>query len=392
MWEHLREVFRNWQRKPFQSSLAIIGILFGMAGVLILSSMGAGVHQSIDKQVQAIGPGLMNIQSVPPLQGAPVPLTLSDAKAVTLALKGKAILSPITQMIATINGQKGSATGNVLGVNAEFPMIESISLSSGRFLTPLDDERMNQVAVIGNTLAGELFAHGHAVGKIVEFNQSVYNVIGVFSLSNGVAVSGSNNLVLIPDQTFAAQLSINNQISELLIKASNPSRVPRLKDTILTALVRDHGWHIPLSSFLVGTQNGILSASASLNNLFSMFVQGAVWISFIVGGIGIMNVMLMAITDRRREIGIFLAFGARPRFIIVQFLLESTLISLVGTLGGMVTGTLIGLVLMTHGVPFTLKVETFAQDIGIGILLGIIFGLYPSVRASLMTPSSAIRE
>ena len=392
MWEQLLEVFHNLQRKPFQSTLAIIGILCGMAGVLILSSMGAGVHQSIDSQVQSIGPGMMNVVAVPPAHGTPIALTRQDARDIRSALAGQAILTPLSQTLAAIEGKNGSVPAYVLGVNALFPQIETIQVSSGRFFTALDDERMNQVAVLGDTLAHQLFPHGRAVGKTVDLGGSVYTVMGVFTLSNGVAVSGPNNLVLIPDRTYSSQWTVNHQIGAILIKAFNPGLVPQLKEDILTALLRNHGWHTPLASFQVGTQNGILAASQSLKNLFTMFVQGAVWISFIVGGIGIMNVMLMAITDRRREIGLFLAFGARPRYIIVQFLLESTLISLLGTIGGLIAGTLVGLLLTTQGVPFALRFVAFVEDMGIGILLGVLFGLYPSVRAALMTPHAAIQE
>lgn len=391
LWEMLREVGRNLQRRPFQSGLAILGVLAGMAGVLTLSSMSAGLHQSINRQVAAIGPGMMSVSSIPRTkQRISEPLTEQDANVVAAALGATAEVTPVVQTVATVSSPSASASGYLAGVNDEYPGIESISVGPGRFFSPVAALQGESVCVLGQTIAQQLFGSKDPVGKQIVAQGTLLTVVGVFRFSNGVAAGGANNAILVPITTYLEQLTSSNQLSAILLKANNPGAVPAIKDEVLSVLARDHNWRVPISSFQVYTQSGILQASRSLEQLFSQFVRGAVWIAFLVGGIGIVNVMLMAVMDRRREIGLFLAFGAHPATVLAQFLTESVVVSLIGTIGGLLFGTLVGVLLLENGMPVYFTAGVYLQDLVLGVVLGLVFGVYPSWHASRVTPIRAI--
>ncbi|WP_067625632.1 ABC transporter permease [Alicyclobacillus acidiphilus] len=394
MRETFVEVFRNVTRRPFQSVLAVIGIFFGMGGILVLSSMGAGVRQSIDMQVAAIGPGMMSVQAAPTTQNNPTPVVINetDAQAVAKALGGQAIVSPLGESIASIEGPKGSVSGYAIGTDTNFPQIESITTPKGHFFTPVDNAENRTVCVINPYLAHQIFGSDNPIGKQIMVNNTSLTVVGTFDFSNSVSVSGSTGEVLLPISTYLSDMTSTDAIAGILLKANQVSEVPVIKNDVLTQLIRDHQWTTPVSDYQVATQSGIVSSSNSLKHLFNMFVRGAIFVAFIVGGIGIMNVMLMAVSDRRKEIGIYLSFGATRISIIGQFLLESSVLTLMGTLLGIVSGTLLGMLLLTENIPMNFTVWTYLEDIGIGTCLGIVFGLYPSIRASRMTPMQAIRE
>lgn len=393
LWDMLREVGRNLQRRPFQSVLAILGVLTGMAGVLVLSSMSAGLHRSIDRQVAAIGPGMMSVLSVPRTGTfVSAPLTEEDANAVAAALQGMAEVTPLAQMVTTVSGPAGSASGYLSGVNEEYPSIEPVDVGPGRFFSPMADLRGDAVCVVGQTIAQQLFGPESPVGKQIIAQGTLLTVVGVFRFSNGAAAAGSNNVILIPINAYLQRMTSADQLAAILLKAGNANDVQRIKNEMLAVLARDHNWRVPLSSFRVYTQNGILQASHSLEQLFSQFVRGAVWIAFLVGGIGIVNVMLMAVRDRRQEIGLFLAFGAHPATVLYQFLTESMVVSLFGTVGGLLCGTLVSVLLLQNGMPVYFTIGVYLQDLILGLILGLVFGIYPSWHASRVTPVMAIRQ
>ena len=393
MWDSLIEVGRNLQRRPFQSLLSVLGILAGMAGVLVLGAMSAGIHHALDTQVAAIGPGMMSVAIAPSSSNpADVPMTMQDATAVSRAVSGKALETPVAEEVVNISGSAGTASGYLVGVNGAFPSIDAIAVKPGRFFSPVAALRGGGEAVLGQGLVRQLFGRKNPVGRQIAVQGNILTVAGVFQYSNAASTSASTDIVLVPIATYMTQFAANSQVSTLLLRAYNPGDVDQVKELVLGALERDHGWRLPVSSLQVATQSGILKASQSLEGLFSMFVTGAIYIAFVVGGIGIVNVMLMAVADRRREIGLFLAFGARPQAVLLQFMLEAVIVSLLGTVGGLLAGTFGGLLLMQHGVAVDFMPATYLQDLGIGILLGVLFGFYPSLRASRVTPIRAIHE
>jgi putative ABC transport system permease protein len=387
----LRETLRNLLRKPLQSFLAVLGILFGIAGELIISFMGTGIHQSIDQQVMNIGPGMMNVVSNTAIHSSPVPLQENDATALETSLQGQAIVSPIDETQTAIGGEKGTITAYVVGTNTNFWAIEPITIDKGMVFTPMDNRIGNHVCIIGNTLSQQLF-NGHPINQEIVLGNSVDRVIGVFSFANSAALNGPNDLVILPIKSYMLQMGSNENIDSILLKANNPYQVTNIKNEIFTTLVRDNGWGVPTSSFQVNTQNGILTSSQSLNGLFSMFVQGVTIVAFLVGGIGIMNVMLMVVNDRKKEIGLHLAFGAKPINIFAQLLFEAVMISLIGTMGGVLFGTLTGFIMLVNGIPQAFTPVNFVQALTLGPVLGVLFGSYPSLFAAKIIPIRAIKE
>ncbi len=387
----LKETFRNLMRKPLQSLLAVLGILFGIAGELVISFMGSGIHQSITQQVINIGPGLMSVASTATINKTPIPLMASDATALKVTLKGQALVAPIDETQMKIEGNKGTMNASVIGTSAEFWGIEPITINQGYVFNSMNTKMESHDCIIGNSLSQQLF-HGSPLDREIVIGNSIDRVIGLFSFKNSAVLNGPNDLVILPIQTYFVQIGGNEYLNSILLKANNPYQVMNIKNVILTTLVRDHHWSVPLSSFQVYTQNGILQSSQSLNDLFGFFVRGAIIISFIVGGIGIMNVMLMVVNDRKKEIGLHLAFGARPIQVFAQLLFEAVTISLFGTISGVLFGTLTGLIMLMNGIPQEFTPLNYLQSVSLGIVLGVLFGIYPSLFAAKTVPIRAIKE
>ncbi|WP_232302400.1 ABC transporter permease [Alicyclobacillus hesperidum] len=389
MRETLIEVLRNLKRCPLESVLAVVGICFGVGGIFLLSSISAGVRQSIDSEVAAIGPGIMSVQASVATQNL---IRESDVQAIAKTLGSQAVVSPVVESSVTMHGRNGDLSGYAIGVDSEFPGIESLTLLKGHFFTAIDNAESRSVCLINTYLVNQLFGGENPVGKQVLVNNIPLTIEGTFEFSNNVSAAANIGEVLLPISTYLNNFTSEDSITEILLKANRVQDIRLIENEVLTQLLRDHQWTIPLSDYSVFTQDNLISSSNSLKHLFSIFVWVADFVSFVVGGIGIMNVMLMAVSDRHKEIGIYLAFGATRRFIIQHFLLESSMLSLVGTVFGILLGTMTGMLLMMKGIPISFNVWVYTEDIAVGVLIGTLFGLYPSLRAATMTPGVALRH
>jgi putative ABC transport system permease protein len=391
--DSLRESLRNLIRRPLQSTLAILGIFVGVAGSLVLSSVGQGVTVSVNQQITAIGPGLMTIVPTPSSNGQPtVQLSLNDANSISSAEIDDGVLSPLAQSIESVVHGSQVATAPIEGVDANFTEITPITLNSGRFFNALEQAHHSQVAILSKSLAGFLFPHGSAIGQTVMISGDLYTIIGVGQLDSGGQTGGSSNLIFMPVGTVLDNMRGTNIIDALLIKVDNPALVNNVSNQVLTTLLQDHHWSIKPSQLTVYKQNSILTSANNLTGLIRLFVRGAMLIALVLGGLGITNVMLMAAMERRHEVGVYFAFGARRGFVQLQFLLEAVWISLFGVVGGLIGGTLAGLVIAPVAkLPWAFSVTPYLESVIGGLFLGILFGVYPSFRASRIHPAEAIR-
>ena len=390
-----RESMRNLRRRPLQSLLAILGILLGISGSLLLDSVGKGVSESVEKQINSIGPGVMSVIPKPTVNPGEKsePLRMSDFRALKENKLDGSSLSPIIQSTENVIADTKDSFSLMVGADYMFPDIQPVTLASGRFFTSLEVENHKNVVVLGESLAKRLFDTGASIGKSVIVRNNIYEVIGIVKLDQGTQAGDTNNLFYVPYTTVLQQLTGTDEISGLLIKVSNPVLVPQVEAEILNVLQRQHSWSLPNDAFTVYKQDFLLQSASNLNSIINLFVKGAVVISYLLGGIGVMNVMLMAANERRHEIGVFLAFGARSTVIQFQFLLESVWISLIGVGGGMLFGTLLGLIAYGQGlIPWSANFFHYLYSLVGGLGVGILFGAYPSFKAAKVNPADVIRH
>ncbi len=390
----LKESLRNLIRRPLQSSLAILGIVCGIAGVFLLGSIGQGVSKAVNQQIATIGPGIMSV--VPTPVSTPgknqSSLNISDIEAIKKVLATDDLVTPVVQLPVIFSDNSNHVSGYEIGVSANYSNIQALTLVDGQFFTDSDYKNKVPVIVITQDLSNQLFPKKLAVGKNILVSYQLYRVVGVVKLPAAAQSTGPLDLVFTPASVLLSQQG-THQIAGIVLKVDNPKQVQSKKDEILTAIMRNHHFEVTASDFTVHTQDQILAAGNQMTGLINLFVRGAVWITILLGGIGIMNVMLVAARERQHEIGIYLAYGIRPIIIQLQFLLESVWISTTGAILGIVAGTVTGLILqVTAGVPWGMNWILYGEDLLIGISLGLIFGVYPSLRVGHIVPAEVIRK
>jgi len=402
----LRSLFVN----KLRSVLTMLGIIIGVGSVIALMSVGRGAQASILKTYDRLGPNLMTV--VPSSGGASTAmggislttpsLTLEDAKALEKAYGVEAI-APSNETFAQVSSGLDDKFTVVQGVTPEYLPVMNHPLSSGRFIAQHDVTSRSLVMVLGSDAAGNLFGTGDPIGKIVKLKDYRFTVIGTIEATGGTMMGISmDNVVFIPITTFQTRLfpqrtaSGEDSVQQIAVRVTSADLIPDARYDITNLLKKRH--HIAAgenNDFSVITQQQIVNVINQVTGVFSVFLGAIAGISLIVGGIGIMNIMLVSVTERTREIGIRKSVGAKRRDILIQFLLESGVLSLIGGGIGILLGWLISYVVSRidiSGVNINSLVtpDIVGLAVGVSLAIGIASGLYPSMRAARLNPIDAL--
>ena len=399
-----------------RSGLTMLGIIIGISAVIILVSVGQGVQTMVAEQMQNIGSNLLFVmpgeleQSSSSmksnfLRSANVStLTLGDAEAIAKPVNVPAVKAVAPEFVGSGSIVYGSSNtqATVSGVTSKYSSVTNFYPLLGRFIEDNDLRTNARVAVLGQTVLEELFAAGiNPIGQVVKINRVPFRIVGVMKEKGGTAFSDEDDVVFIPLTTAQTRLfgvrhvSGDYSVSVIYATAVDESFLDAARDQVRRILRQRHGliYSTDKDDFSVLTQEDIASVLGSLTAVLTAFLGLIAAVSLIVGGIGIMNIMLVSVTERTREIGIRKAVGAKRRDILRQFLVEAIVLSLVGGCVGIaigVTGTLIasGAVedLRTHISPSTILLAT-----GFSIIVGLFFGIYPAMRAAGLNPIDALR-
>lgn len=386
-----------------RTGLAILGIVIGIGSVIALISLGESSQKAIQNQIQSLGsnlltilPGGQNSGGVRGAAGGSTTLTLNDAKAIETSPKityVKSVSPEFTRRAQVTTGRNNTNT-QIIGVYPQYADVRKITLSSGAFITTRDINVMSKVAVLGSQAAVNLFGEGtDPLGKSIRINGQTLRVIGVATPKGGTGFNNPDDAVYAPLSTVQKQLFGVTNITSIAIEAKSAEVMTNAQNEIGYLLLSQHKLKDPSEAdFLIFSQNDILNTASQITGTFTMLLGGIAAISLLVGGIGIMNIMLVTVTERTREIGLRKALGAKKKIIIFQFLIEAILLTVTGGIVGMIIGIVVSYILSSIiKIPFIVSPQSVLLAVGVSGAIGILFGWYPAQKAASLQPIEALR-
>lgn len=370
-----------------RSFLTVLGIVIGVASIISLITIVQGATEEITNQVSSLGANTITIQA----PGTPLKQGLNDRDLESLSkienIKG---ISPtLTSEVSIVSNGMAMEDIDVKGRNNIFFEEESEDISFGRGFNSLDLERKTKVAVLGSNINKDIFLDENPIGKDIKINGLSFKIIGILKSSSEFAFSSNNDTIFIPYTTAITTLSTRN-INEVDVYMIDSSKSDEIIEDI--KLVLNRAFNYKDKSYFIFNFEDIINAIGDITGLMTLLLVGIASISLLVGGIGIMNMMLVSVTERTSEIGLRKALGAEPNRIQLQFILESIFLSMFGGLFGLVLGLLIAYVAASIiGYPFSVSAMTLFIAIGFSSVVGVVFGYAPARKASKLNPIDALR-
>lgn len=382
----IKMAFKSILANKLRSLLTMLGIIIGVTAVIALVSLGQGATKSVTEQVQSLGTNLLTVN----ILGRGSTSTLTSKEAESLGdVEGIRYLAPANASNASVKYGKESVNVSVVGTNSEYADVREYSVAHGRALSQIDLDFYQKVAVIGSDTAADLFGGGDPVGQYVQINGVRYKVVGVLA-AKGSSTTGSNDEVVLIPLSSAERLFKSKGVRTVYVQVEQEGRIDEVVAGLETALSKKFRGNS--NSYRVFNQSEALSALSSVTDTLTIALAGIAGISLLVGGIGIMNIMLVSVTERTREIGIRKAIGAKKRDILFQFLIESMSLSGIGGVLGIALGVGIGRLaskVMNMQVSFSADVMLIAFLFS--VCIGILFGMFPANKAAKLKPIEALR-
>lgn len=376
-----------WGNKT-RSALTMLGVIIGVMAVIVAVGFAQGSMQSVTNKIEGLGSNSITVMILSASEGRE--FTLKDAETLEEQSPYISKISPYIYSQSNVKYGKETKSTKVFGTDESYLDIQGRKMETGRFISELDIEKNDKVVAIGAAVKNKLFPGEDAVGKYVKINGTKFLVIGVLeSVANGM--EGTNDdAVLMPITVAQRTLKITN-VTMFLAEASSSDVID-----VATQKIKDYLYNIykDEDSYIVVTQESMLSIMGDISNIMMLILGSIATISLVVGGIGIMNIMLVSVSERTREIGIRKAIGAKKKDIMVQFLIESLLLTGLGGVIGIILGLLtikyvigaIGLIEPVYSLPWTLAAFS------ISLAIGITFGLFPAYKAAKLNPIDALRN
>jgi putative ABC transport system permease protein len=387
-------------RNKLRSFLTMLGMVIGVGCVIVVVALGNGASQSIQSTINSLGTNfIMIFPGASTSGGARIftgnsTLTAEDGEAIKTEAPDVAYVSPQVRSAAQVVAGELNWGTSIVGVSTDYPLIRAWNTAQGDFFTDTDVKAASKVCVLGNTVAENLFPNDQAVGQIVRIKNVPFRVVGILEKKGGNMMGqDQDDTILAPYTTVMKRLSGKTRIDMLNVSAASASAVQQAQNEIDSILRQRHRIGPGQDAdFQMRSQEEIASASAQQMNTLRMLLLVIAAVSLVVGGIGIMNIMLVSVTERTREIGIRMAIGAKGRHVLTQFLFEAITISVLGGLIGVLLGVAVSkLIAAKAGWPIVVSPESILLAFGVAGFVGIFFGFYPARKASRLDPIEALR-
>ncbi len=405
VWRSVIEALESLNANKMRSGLTMLGIVIGVAAVIAMLALGAGAQDTILGSLSGIGTNLLFVFSGGEDESIrnPEPLTVGDAEALEDSFSAPSIqaVAPVLQGNAEVSSSGEASTVTLTGVTPAYFPVRNYSVAEGEEITEEHMLGRASVVLLGVEVADNLFGRREGlVGETVRVEGQPFRVIGVLEERGGGMMGSQDNEILIPFSTAQARIlrrSPADRVDVIFVQSVDADSVTTTEDEISQILSQRHRTAVGENDFTIFSQQDMVDTASSITGILTTFIGGIAAISLLVGGIGIMNIMLVSVTERTREIGLRKALGARKRDILIQFLTESSLLSLVGGLIGIVLGwaigAVVGVVSSRSGTPFEPAVSLSAILLAtmFSTAIGLFFGIYPANRAANLVPVEALR-
>jgi len=402
---NIRVALRALRSNMLRSFLTVLGIVIGVAAVVALLGVGRGATASITDRVAGMGSNLVSISAQmrfgPGGSGSSASLLFEDYEMIQANVDGIASVSPIYTSQLTVSSSTRTSYYSISGVTPNYLDVRSYEIAQGRFISEEDYLANKQVAVLGSTVAEDIFEGLNPIGRKLKIKSVEFTVIGVFAESGSSGgMSSGDEIIIVPLSTgyaklFGSSAMSNGQqtLSTIYISAASAETVDQVISDCELILRSDHA--LTLSEdlpFSVSSQAQALETLSEVSGTLTAFLGAIAAISLLVGGIGIMNIELVSVTERTREIGLRKAVGATRKAILVQFLIETLTLAILGGVIGVFVGSLIALIFTWTGI-ITAKItfDVIALAFFSAVFIGLFFGLYPAYQASKLRPIEALR-
>jgi putative ABC transport system permease protein len=404
--ETLRISWSAVRTHGLRSILTILGILIGIAAVILTVGLGLGTQKDVSSQISSLGSNLLIVSPGSTTSstgvrggfGTSSTLTLSDAEALASSVSApdiKGVAAEKTTSLA-ITANSTNWTTSVTGVTPSWLSVRDRTLASGKFITAAENTDSADDVVLGSETATELFGSTNVVGQTVTIDSKTFTVIGVLAAVGSDSSSDLDDIAIVPMSTEANELvggTSSSSVSTIYIEAKSSASLSAAYQEAKSLLLNLHGITTSADAdFTISSQDALVSTATSVYKTLTILLTGIAALSLLVGGIGVMNIMLVSVSERTKEIGLRKALGAPPWAIRRQFLVEAAILGLSGGLLGAVLGIAAALILpLIIGSSVVISPVAAVGSIGIALAIGLIFGVYPATRAARLAPIDALR-
>ena len=399
----LKIALKSLKVNKMRSALTSLGIIIGVAAVIIMLAIGSGANQKVQNNMESMGSNLLTVRSASAKTGgismgigSKPTLSIKDAEAIKRSARGVDAVAPVMNSTKqTMYGNQNWST-SIYGITSSYLYVKNYEIDLGRPFTKDDDNNAAKVAIIGTTVETELFGDVNPVGKTIRIGNVPFKVIGTLKSKGQMGPMDQDDLVFIPITTAQRKVfgtDFPGAVNQIIVKAQSVDDTNIAQNDIKVILRSRHNLgKTQENDFEIRNSAEFQEKMKSTVRTFAILLASIASVSLIVGGIGIMNIMLVSVTERTKEIGIRMAIGARAMDIRIQFLIEALVLSLLGGLIGVITG--IGIALLVKFIfdaPVVITLSPILLSFGFSGLVGIGFGYYPAYKASLLNPIDALR-